>query len=347
MEKVCSNSHSHFRRISDDTLTYFMNVKRWITRREPNWKRLDALLKRIEKRGPRSLSTIEIKELASLYRSVSGDLARAITHQTTVGYTLIQSLQQLTSRSYSQIYQGSRRQEWRRAWDFYRHGFPQLMQNTMGYIALSTALFMGGGLIGWWFAWRDPSFLALIVPDTLIHQVQDEGQLWMGSILGTEPVASSSIMINNLIVSFRAVAGGLTFGLFTIYILFFNGLLIGAIATLVGQNNLGIPFWAFVFPHGALELPAIFLAGAAGLLLARGILLPGHYRRRDSIKFYGQQAAQIMYGVIPLLIIAGMIEGFFSPNPGIPDSIKYVTGLLLFTALISYCSRQNRPLNKE
>lgn len=315
-----------------------MNVKRWIARKEPNWKRLDALLGQIEKRGPRSLSTPEIKELASLYRSVSADLARAITHQDTVGYTLIQSLQQLTSRSYSQIYQGARRQEWRKILDFYRYGFPRITQQTFGYIVLSTALFIFGGLIGWWFAWRDPNFLSLIVPESLITMVRDEGKLWMGKILGLEPLASSSIMVNNLLVSFRTVAGGLTLGLLTLYILFFNGLLIGAIATLVGQNNLGVPFWAFVFPHGSLELPAIFLAGAAGLLIARGILFPGEYRRRDAIKYYGQQAAQLMYGVIPMLVIAGVIEGFFSPSPLVPTPIKYLTGLFLFATLIAYCS---------
>ena len=319
-----------------------MNVKRWITRKEPSWKKLEALLLRIEKKGPRSLSTDEIKALASLYRSVSADLARAITHQKTVGYTLTNNLQQLTSRSYSQIYQGSQRQEWKRIIAFYRDGFPRLIQETMGYIILSTSLFLLGGLVGWWFAWQDPSFMALVVPEELIHMVRDEGQLWMGSILGTEPMASSYIMINNLAVSFRAVAGGLTFGLFTIFILFYNGLLIGAIATLVGQNNLGFPFWGFVFPHGSLELPAIFLAGAAGLLIGRGIIFPGRLRRRDSIKYYGKKAAELMYGVIPLLVIAGIIEGFFSPNPIIPDPIKYLTGFILFILFVGYCSRSSQ-----
>ena len=318
-----------------------MNVKGWIARKERNWKRLDALLQRLEKRGPRALSTIEIKEIASLYRSVSADLARALTHQQTVGYTLIQTLRQLTSRSYSQIYQGTRRQEWRKVFEFYQTGLPVIIQQTRLYIAISTGLFMLGGLVGWWFSWQDPRFLALAVPESLIQMVREEGQLWMGSILGIEPVASSWIMINNLSVSFRAVSGGLTLGLFTIYILFFNGLLIGAIATLVGQNNLGFPFWAFVFPHGALELPAIFLAGAAGLLIARGILLPGSYRRWDSIKHYGNQAAQLMFGVIPLLVIAGGIEGFFSPSPVIPDMVKYLAGIVLFMGLIAYCSRQS------
>jgi uncharacterized membrane protein SpoIIM required for sporulation len=79
------------------------------------------------------------------------------------------------------------------------------------------------------------------------------------SIVGIEPLASSNIMINNLSASFDAVAGGVTAGIYTVFLLVFNGLNIGAVATLVGQNNLAYRFWAFVFQHGLLELPAFFL----------------------------------------------------------------------------------------
>ncbi|MBD2078848.1 stage II sporulation protein M [Leptolyngbya sp. FACHB-17] len=317
-----------------------MNVKRWIARREPNWKRLDELLTRIEKRGLRSLSTEEIKALASLYRSVSADLARARTHQTLVGHTIVQDLQRLTSRGYSQVYQGSRKQEWKSAIDFYKWGLPEVIQQTSAYTAIATGLFLLGGLIAWWFSWRDPQFLALVVPDHLIRTVRDEGKLWMGSILGSEPTAASQIMTNNLGVTFKAVAGGMTIGVFTMFILFMNGLLIGGVGTLVAQNNLAFPFWAFVFPHGSLELPAIFFSGGAGLLIARGILFPGQYRRIDAIKVYSVKAAQLMFGVIPLLIVAGVIEGFFSPSPIVPDPLKYLVGIGLFIALVRYCSRR-------
>lgn len=315
-----------------------MNIQRWIARREPNWKRLDALLKQVEKKGLKSLQASEIMELASLYRSVSADLARARTNQ--VGNTLIQDLQKLTSRSYSQIYQGSRRQEWQAVVDFCWWGFPALVQQTFGYIAAATGIFLVGALIAWWYAWNDPVFMSIVVPESLIEKVRDRHELWMGSIVGWEPLASSGIMINNLNVSFIAVAGGITAGLFTVYILLFNGLHIGAIATLVGQNNLAYPFWAFVLPHGSLELPAIFLAGGAGLLIARAILFPGKYRRMDALKFYGSQAAQLVFGIVPMLIIAGTIEGFFSPSPAIPDPIKYLAGMGIFTLLVMYCSRR-------
>lgn len=321
-----------------------MNIKRWIARREPNWKQLDELLSRLEKRGLKALQTDEIKQLASLYRSVSADLARARTNQ--VGNTLVQDLQQLTSRAYSQIYQGSRRQEWRSVLEFYRWGFPAVVQQTWMYTAIATALFLVGALISWWFAWRDPVFLSLVLPESMISLVRDKRELWMGSILGTEPLASSQIMINNLSVAFRAIAGGMTLGLLTVFVLFANGVLIGTVATLVGQNDLAYPFWAFVFPHGSLELPAIFLAGGAGLLIARGILFPGGYRRVDAIKFYSLQAAQLVFGIIPMLVIAGIIEGFFSPSPIVPSPLKYAAGIGLFALLLSYCRRQ-RPLITE
>jgi len=315
-----------------------MNIQRWIARRQPNWTRLALLLGRIEKKGLSSLNASEIREFGSLYRSVSGDLARAKTYQ--VGSIVIQDLQGLTSRGYTQIYQGSRHQDWHASLWFYLWGFPQVVQDTFVYSAIATIIFLLGALIAWWLAWQDPVFLSILVPQHLIETVRDRGQLWMGSIVGTEPLASTNIMINNLSVSFRVVAGGISGGLLTIYMLFFNGLLMGGVGSLVSQNHLSFPFWAFVFPHGALELPAIFLAGGAGLMLAKALLFPSPYRRPDALKFYGAKAAQLVFGIVPMLIIAGCIEGFFSPNPGVPNMLKYFTGMALFLLLIMYCMRK-------
>lgn len=315
-----------------------MNIQRWIARREPNWKRLDELLRQVEKKDIKTLRSSEIKELASLYRSVAADLARARTQQ--ASNIIIQNLQSLTTRGYNQIYQGSRRQEWQAVLKFYRWGFPAAVRQNFGYIALATAIFLFGGILAWWYAWQDPTFLSLVVPDYLIKKVQEDRQLWMGSIVGVEPLASSSIMTNNISVSLAAVAGGITAGLYTIFLLFYNGLSIGAVATLVGQNNLAYPFWAFVFPHGALELPAIFFAGGAGFLIARAIVFPGKYKRGDALKFYGDRAVQLLLGIVPMLVIAGIIEGFFSPSPIVPSPLKYLAGIGLFTLLVVYCQRQ-------
>lgn len=315
-----------------------MNIKRWLARREADWKQLDILLRRVEKQGLKSLKAGEIKELASLYRSVSGDLARAKTNA--VGQSITEDLQILTSRSYSQIYQGAKHQEWRSAWDFIQWGLPATIQRNRWYIFLATSFVLGAAIVSWWYTGQDPVYMALVVPDHLIKLVRDEGKLWMGSIVGAEPLASSDIMRNNLSVSFGAIAGGITAGTHTTFLLIFNGISIGAIASLVAQHNLAIPFWAFVFPHGALELPAIFFSGAAGLLIARAILFPGKYSRIDALKYYGNHAAQLTFAVIPMLIVAGIIEGFISPNPLIPDLFKYIIGTSIFTLLMIYCRRK-------
>ncbi|MBD2259137.1 stage II sporulation protein M [Pseudanabaena sp. FACHB-2040] len=332
-----------------------MNIQRWMARREKSWRQLEQLLNQAEKKGIQSLTSEQIRHLASLYRSVSADLARAKSHS--VGQSVLQDLQRLTSRSYSQIYQGSRRQEWQALSDFCRYGFPEVVRQSWVYIALATLLFGLGGLLGWWYSWQDPAFMTLMLGASFVETVRETQELWTVSILGVEPVASSAIMINNIVVSLQAIIGGITMfmpeiplltppGGFTVYLLVVNGLMIGSVGALVAQTNLAYDLWAFVFPHGALELPAIFFAGGAGLLLGRAILLPGQYRRRDALKVYGLQAAKLVYGIIPMLVIAGMIEGFFSPQLWIPNGVKYIVGTVIFVLLVQYCRRQ-RPLNSS
>lgn len=320
-----------------------MNFQRWIARRESDWQRLDRLLKRSETRGIKALSATEIKDLASLYRAVAADLARAQTNK--IGNTIIQNLQNLTSRGYNQIYQGSQHQEWQTVKEFYFQGFPQIVRETWLTTAIATGVFILGGIIAWWYGWRDPVFMSITVPQSIIKTVREDGELWMGSIVGIEPLASSGITINNLSVTFAAIAGGITGGIYTLFIMANNGLSIGAVATLVGQNNLAYPFWAFVFPHGSLELPAIFLAGGAGLLIGKAIIFPGAYRRLDALKLNGIKAAKLLFGIVPMLIIAGTIEGFFSPSPIVPNSIKYVTGIAIFCLLIIYLSKEKNNQN--
>jgi uncharacterized membrane protein SpoIIM required for sporulation len=315
-----------------------MNLQRWIARRETSWKQLDTLLKQVEKQGLKSLKAAEIQKLASLYRSVSADLARARTQE--LGNLMVQNLQALTSRSYSQIYQGSRQQEWRALSEFVLWGFPAAVRRSRTYIAFGTLLMVGSGLLSGWMAWQDPAYITLVVPEHLITMVRDRQELWMGSIVGVEPFVASDIMINNIKVSFAALAGGITAGIYTTFIMLLNGVSIGAIAALVGQNNLAYPFWAFVFPHGSLELPAIFFAAGAGFLIARGLLFPGRYRRIDALKIYGQEAAYLIFGIVPMLVIAGTIEGFFSPSPVVPSFLKYLVGIGIFSGLVAYLRRK-------
>jgi uncharacterized membrane protein SpoIIM required for sporulation len=159
--------------------------------------------------------------------------------------------------------------------------------------------------------------------------------MWTHSVVAAAPQESSFIMTNNMTVSFLTFAGGITAGLWTLFQLFFNGMLLGVIGVACAMNDMSIKLWSFVAPHGVLELPAIFIAGGAGLRLAQALLFPGTLSRRDSLAIGGNQAVQLLVGVIPVLIIAGTIEGFFSPSSVLAPA-KFLVAALLFALFTLY-----------
>jgi uncharacterized membrane protein SpoIIM required for sporulation len=121
----------------------------------------------------------------------------------------------------------------------------------------------------------------------------------------------------------------------TLYMMAFNGLLIGVIGMACWISGMSLDLWSFVAPHGVLELPAIFIAGGAGLRIAQGLLFPGVLARRDSLARAGYEAVQLLLGTIPILIIAGLIEAFVSPT-GLPIPLKFSMAAALFVLLNAY-----------
>jgi uncharacterized membrane protein SpoIIM required for sporulation len=160
-------------------------------------------------------------------------------------------------------------------------------------------------------------------------------EMWTHSIVGVEPQSSSAILTNNLSVSFVAFASGIVAGLGTLYMMFYNGLLLGVIGAACWLNSMSDQLWSFVAPHGVLELPSICIAGGAGLRLAHGLLFPGNLSRRDSLALGGAEASRLIVGVIPVLIVAGIIEGFFSPS-GVRVAIKFAFAAALLTGFLFY-----------
>jgi uncharacterized membrane protein SpoIIM required for sporulation len=148
-------------------------------------------------------------------------------------------------------------------------------------------------------------------------------------------------MTNNITVCFVTFAGGITCGLWTLFSLLNNGFMLGVIAVVCARHHMALSLWSFVAAHGALELPSIMLAGAAGLRLGAGILFPGLLRRRESIAVAGAEAVQLVSGTIPLLIIAGSLEAFLSPTHA-PMALKFAVGALLFTGLVLWLGEGGR-----
>jgi uncharacterized membrane protein SpoIIM required for sporulation len=167
----------------------------------------------------------------------------------------------------------------------------------------------------------------------------DKHQMWTQSIVSVKPLESSAIMTNNLSVSFATFAFGITAGIGTLWMLAFNGLLFGVVNAACWQAGMLGQLLSFVAPHGVLELPAIFIAGGGGLLIAKGLLFPGVLPRRASLVREGGRAVRLALGIIPMLIVAGTIEGFVSPSD-LPVRWKYLLAAALFVLLLLFLMRK-------
>jgi uncharacterized membrane protein SpoIIM required for sporulation len=163
-------------------------------------------------------------------------------------------------------------------------------------------------------------------------------QMWTESVVSMAPMASSAIMTNNLSVSFVIFATGIVFGLGTFFYLAVNGMMLGVIGAACHQYSMSVALWSFVAPHGSLELPAILIAGGAGFRLGHAMLFPGALRWKESVARGGSEATRLVSGVIPMLIVAGSLEGFFSPSAA-PVWLKFTVGGLLFSLLLLWLFR--------
>lgn len=305
-----------------------MISNRWIEQRQGLWQRLDALLVQAETSGLKSLSGDELRELGLLYRQAAQDLSAVRADRGS--RTQEEYLNLLLARAHNRVYSG-RRLEARRVVRFFAVEYPQIFRRMFWYVAVSFMVFLAGTALGALLTLSRPAFARLLVGPTVITSIEKH-EMWTQSLLAVKPQASTWIMTNNISVGFSTFAGGMTAGIWTLYELFFNGLMIGALGTLCAQARMALQLWSFVASHGALELPSIFIAGGAGLRLATGMLFPGIYTRRESLARGAVDAIRLLAGTVPLLVIAGTLEAFLSPS-GAPVVVKFLTGAVLFLGL--------------
>jgi uncharacterized membrane protein SpoIIM required for sporulation len=310
---------------------------RWLEKRRPHWDRLEAIVRQSGRRGTNALSYGELQELGLLYRQVASDLASI--RQDPADRRLAAYLNQLLASAHNLVYMG-RRAGTGGIWRFYRRTFPQVFRDTFSYTFAAFVMFLAAAVIGFLAALADASFQRFFLGPQMSDTIERR-QMWTESILTIKPLASSAIMTNNLAVSFTTFALGITAGLGTAYMMAVNGLLIGVISAACWQAGMGLRLASFVAPHGVLELPSIFMAAGAGLLVARGLLFPGPLPRREALALYGGLGVRLALGIVPLLVIAGVIEGFVSPAP-LPVAAKFLFATGLFGLLALYLSRTGR-----
>ena len=307
---------------------------RWLQKRKPHWTKLEGLLNQTNREGLKALTRYDLQELSLLYRQTAADLAAIREDPGSVHFA--RYLNQLLTRAHNTIYSG-RRASARGLLTFFWIDYPLIFRRNLSHCALATAIFAVGALVGAVLTYQDPDFKVKFLGPQMVETIEHK-QMWTHSIVGIKPLASSSIMTNNISVGFTTFALGITAGLGTIYMMVFNGMLMGVVGMACQLAGMSLQLWSFVAPHGVLELPAIFIAGGAGFRVAQGLLFPGILPRRESLARAGAEAVRLLLGTVPILIVAGIIEAFVSPT-GVAVSLKFLMAGALFTLFMFYLFR--------
>ncbi|HZQ10664.1 MAG TPA: stage II sporulation protein M [Anaerolineae bacterium] len=320
-----------------------MQFDQLIRQRKRDWERLETLLKRVERDQIKTLSQAELVEFGQLYRSATSDLAiaqRDFPQKDVTAY-----LNQLVGRAHPVVYRGEPL-IWRRLKEFYRVSLPQLYREMLPFITFAALLLFAPAIIAYLVMLYNPDAARYILSPSLIALVKS-GTPWWKDLNDANEIGAAFIMTNNLRVSFLAYAGGLLFGLLTVYVLVLNGIHLGAILGLLHFYGNAAPLWEFVAGHGVLELSQITMAGGSGLMLGYALLRPGLLTRRDALGIAAQKSIRLLLGTAPLLALAGTIEGMISPSASIPALVKYGIGILTGVLLYSYLFLVGRKQNSK
>lgn len=308
-----------------------MIVHEFIRARRDAWARLQGFL---EKASQLSLARVPLdvfREGSAHYRQAVADLAYA--RMCFPGHPVVRELEQLVGHAHSILYQAGRSQS--RSWTlFWRETWPMRVREAAGPILFATALFWASAVVGFVLTALNPVLESFFVSPQMRAAITAK-RLWTESLTSGAPAASSGIAVNNINVSLMTWALGLTFGVGTVWLLILNGVMLGAIAAACLRAGMLLPLAEFVVAHGSLELPAIWISGGAGLLMAEAMLFPGRYSRRVELRLKGRRSVQIIVGIVPILLVAGAIEGFISPST-LPGLLKALLGLSLAATLLGY-----------
>ncbi|NJL92857.1 MAG: stage II sporulation protein M [Anaerolineae bacterium] len=297
-----------------------MNVHDFIRLREKDWKRLEGLIR--QRQGRVRLKAVEVRELGDLYRAVTSDLAQA--RRDYPRHSVSTYLNQLLTKVHSYIYQQDV-SDYRRTLRYFTHTIPQTFRQAGRFTLVAFLMFMVPALVGFWLAEGNPDVAEPLGLAAQRDQLANQS-IWTNIPVEERPFASAFILSNNIRVALLAFGGGVLFGVFAAYILMYNGLFIGAVFGLAVHYGQGQALLDFVFAHGVVELNVIFMSGGAGLQLGWALLNPGLRSRRDALSEAGRRAVPLIVIMIPLLVMAGVIEGFVSPAE-LPFGVKVAVGL--------------------
>jgi uncharacterized membrane protein SpoIIM required for sporulation len=315
-----------------------MDLPTFLKLRRPDWQRLDALLRRVEGGGLAGLEEAEAVEFGRLYRRAASDLNQAQTFA--AGATTADYLNGLVARGYVLVYGKSRPD----VWAFLRYlvlGYPAVFRRHFGAFLLAAAFLAGGAVFGFLASHFDPDARPFLFPPGMnMIQPTGEGEADDTPLQTSGELAgfSSFLFTHNLQVSLFAFALGITFGVGTAWLLWSNGVLLGALAAVFWEAGRVGQFATGIVPHGVLEIPACVLGGAAGFLLARPLLAARPWPRLEELQRGGKEALLLVAGCVPLLVAAAGLEAGVARAPDwfLSGGVKLAVAGVVGTLFVAY-----------
>ncbi|HMF11097.1 MAG TPA: stage II sporulation protein M [Gemmataceae bacterium] len=290
-----------------------MDLATFINHRRSAWRRLEEILARVEGSGPKTLNDEQAVEFGQLYRGAASDLNQAQTFVS--GDATVQYLNDLVARCYMVIYGQSRPN----VVGFWRHlvfGFPAVFRRHWLRVGLAAALFVAGTVFGAAAAYLDADTAQLYLMPANLPTIQPrEEEERPGMATSQAGTMISFYFTNNLRVCLIAFAMGLTLGVGTAWMMFENGLMMGVLGVAFARAGQVTKFCAEILPHGMVELPAIFIAGGAGFLLAEAIFRARPWPRVEELGRRGRQALLLVAGCVPLILAAALLETLVARAP--------------------------------
>lgn len=310
-----------------------MNEEALVGRHIADWKRLEVLCAKADVRSG-FLNPDETLEFVRLYRRTCSDLALVRTRSS--NEPLVLYLNNLVGRAHGLLYEAKRKPFIAAMNELIIHCAQTMRRNAL-FFAASTGIFMVSWIVAWVLVSMDRSYLTLFggaMGDTIERwkEGSHEGRSFSESI-------GASLMYagNNPFVSIITGAiGAGTMGIYSIFLLYQNGAIIGALSSEMASVNKLFFLFSSIFPHGIPELTGIMCSGAAGLRFGWAILVPGLYSRGESLRRSANDGVTLIVMGVILCLIAAPIEGFFSFNPNIPQIVKAVFAGITFVMWVCF-----------
>ena len=314
-----------------------IDLPRFVEAERAYWDELHAVLAKMEAEPERRLPLSENQRLHYLYERCSADLSRLDTFATEP--QLRAFLESLVSRAYSEIHETRAPSKIR--WKAALLAFPRAFRRHPGAFRLAVGVTLLGCSFGWFALHVDPRNKAILLPFSHLavppsERVAEEEHAREDRLKGVKASFAAELMTHNTQVTVLALALGLTYGAGTLILLFYNGVILGAVATdyIVGGQGVFLAGW--LLPHGSIEIPAILLGGQAGFVLAGALIGWGDRTPRvQRLRAVAPDLVAIVSGAAALLIWAGTVEAFVSQyhQPVIPYGLKIGFGLCELAAL--------------